>query len=799
MKIIKTITSIILLLFLTINGISQGTLTPVSSFGSNPGSLNMYYYAPSGLTQSVALVIALHGCTQTASMYAAQTGWNKLANRHKFIVVYPEQVSANNSSLCFNWFDATDQSRDQGEALSIKQMINYMKSHFTIDTTKIFVTGLSAGAGMTSVMLADYPEIFNKGAIMAGLPYKASSSSSTASLAMGGYITKTPSQWSTLVKNENPNYLGPFPHVAIFHGTLDLVVNINNATELIKQWTDLNNADQTADATNNSFQGNSVIQQTVYNDNANNPVVYYYKITGMGHGISLDTGACPRQGGATGTYAIEENFHSTYWAAYFFGILINPYSITGAIQVTENATNVTYSIPNTSGSTYTWTVPAGAAILSGQGTHSIVVNFGTSSGYVTVQETTNSNCINDIATLYVKVLYTVTVSQTAFIACHGSATASLLATATGGTAPYTYSWSPSGGTSATASGLAAGVYTVTVTDNTSLVVASASFTVNQPTLISKNQTIILCAGHTLTVGSHTYHTTNTYVDTVVASNSCDSVVTTHLTVHPLISASQTISLCAGHTLTVGSHTYHTTNTYVDTLTASNSCDSIVTTHLTIHPLVSVSQTISLCAGHILTVGSHTYHTTNTYVDTLTASNSCDSVVTTHLTVHPLSQVSLSINGSDSLCSSAGVFTLSGGSPSGGVYSGSGISSGNFNPATANIGWDVITYTVTDVNNCTNSAEDSLRVNSCTTTGLSGLEMPKNFTVYPNPATDVITISSNAAEPFEVKLYNSTGTLILIKELNTSSTKLDIHTLPSGLYLLNLKTKQAVTAHRIMKL
>src|ERR1035437_11005072 len=81
------------------------TITPVSGFGTNPGKLNMYDYVPSGISGPAPLDIALHGCTQTAAGYAAQTGWNKLANLHKFYVVYPEQVSANNSSLCFNWFD----------------------------------------------------------------------------------------------------------------------------------------------------------------------------------------------------------------------------------------------------------------------------------------------------------------------------------------------------------------------------------------------------------------------------------------------------------------------------------------------------------------------------------------------------------------------------------------------------------------------------------------------------------------------------------------------------------------------
>jgi poly(hydroxyalkanoate) depolymerase family esterase len=688
MELLKSTKILIAALAVTINAWGQGALTPVSSFGSNPGSLNMYYYIPSGVSQSAALVVALHGCTQTALNYSDQSGWNKLANRHKFIVVYPEQVTANNSSKCFNWFDATDQSRDQGEALSIKQMVDYMKSHYAIDTTKIFVTGLSAGAGMTSVMLADYPEIFNKGAIMAGLPYKAATSSLAAYSAMAGGVTKTAAQWSTLVKNENPNYLGPFPHVAIFHGTSDATVNIANATELIKQWTDLNNADQTADATNNSFQGNSSIQQTIYNDNNNVPVVYYYKITGMGHGISLDTGACPRQGGATATYAIEKNFHSTYWAAYFFGIITNPYSILGPIQVTQNATNVTYSVANTSGSTYTWTVPAGASIISGQGTNSIVVNFGVNSGFISVTETTGAGCINDIASLYVEVQYSVVVSQSATILCNGSATATLSVTATGGTAPYTYSWSPSGGTAFVASGLPAGVYTVTVTDNTSMVVMSNSFTITQPAIISGNQTT------------------------------------------------------------------------------------------------------AICAGQVITVGSHIYNSTNTYTDTLTAMNGCDSILTTHLTVHPLTPVSLSITGNDSLCTTDGIFTLSGGSPSGGIYSGSNINSGNLNPATANTGWDVVTYTVTDANNCTNSSKDSLYISTCMTTGVSYFNSSKNITIYPNPVSTFLTIELTTNEEIKLCISNVLGEQILNKQIQNGE-KIDVSGLVDGVYFIQATSKSGI--------
>ncbi|HTB05669.1 MAG TPA: PHB depolymerase family esterase [Bacteroidia bacterium] len=379
-------------------------ITTITGFGTNPGALNMYAYVPTGISGPAALVVAMHGCTENANMYATQTGWNKLADLHKFYVIYPEQVSTNNSSLCFNWFDTTDASRNVGEALSVKQMVDYMKAHYSINASEVYVTGLSAGAAMTAVMMATYPDVFSKGAIMAGVPYKAATSALTADNAMNGLVTMTPAQWGALVRTQNPSYAGAYPKAMICQGTADFVVSPTNATELVKQWTFMNHADQTADSTNNAFQGNANVVLSIYNDSNSNPVVYLYKITGMPHGIAVDTGACPRQGGATGTYAIEEtNFHSTYWAADFFQLIPNPYSITGSISVSKSASGIVYNVPVTSGSTYTWTVPAGAIIASGQGTNSITVNFGTHSGFVSVTETMKNGCENDPAQLYVTV------------------------------------------------------------------------------------------------------------------------------------------------------------------------------------------------------------------------------------------------------------------------------------------------------------------------------------------------------------------------------------------------------------
>ena len=379
------------------------TWSPVTGFGTNPGNLNMYSYVPAGISGKAPLVVVMHGCTQNATTVSQESGWNTLADRHKFYVVYPEQIAANNSSTCFNWFQAGDQDRNQGEVLSIKQMVDNMKANYNVDTSRIFVTGLSAGACMTNIMLACYPEIFAKGAVMAGAPHKAASNATQAYYVGLGTVTNTPAAWGTLVTNENPGYTGNYPAVAVFHGSSDNVVNINNETEIMKQWTNVHATDQTADLVVNSFNGNSFVTKNVFNDANGNEVVETYTLSGMGHAIALDTGACYQKCGKTGTYALEVYFSSTFWAAYFFDILIPPYTLAGTQTVSTNQTGVTYSVTNTSGSTYNWTVPSGATIASGQGTNQITVNFGTLSGYIEVTETQSGNCKNGPVKLFVTV------------------------------------------------------------------------------------------------------------------------------------------------------------------------------------------------------------------------------------------------------------------------------------------------------------------------------------------------------------------------------------------------------------
>ena len=92
-------------------------LTEVTGFGSNPGALRMFKYVP--VDPQPALVVVLHGCTQTAASYDFGAGWSTLADRHGFMLLLPEQQRTNNAKNCFNWFLAGDIERGRGEASSI--------------------------------------------------------------------------------------------------------------------------------------------------------------------------------------------------------------------------------------------------------------------------------------------------------------------------------------------------------------------------------------------------------------------------------------------------------------------------------------------------------------------------------------------------------------------------------------------------------------------------------------------------------------------------------------------------------
>ncbi|MET9762710.1 PHB depolymerase family esterase [Streptomyces sp. NPDC006372] len=331
---------------------SAAGLTQVTGFGTNPGNLSMYTYAPDALPADAPLVVALHGCTQSASDYFAHSGWPKFADAYGFALVFPQTSSANNANSCFNWFDPGDSARGQGEALSIRQMVDKAVSLYGSDAGRVHITGLSAGGAMTANMLAAYPDVFAGGAIGSGLPARCASGVSAAYACMYSPPDKSPAQWGNLVRSAAPAGTTSWPRVAIWQGTADTTVKPANATELRDQWTNVWGIGQTPSRTE-SLSGGTTL--SVYDDASGRPAVEVYSVAGMGHGLAVEPGDGTEQCGSTGTYYLD-TVCSSYHTARFWGLDDDPG--TGALP---SPTGLTVTGTTDSTASLSWKAVDGAA------------------------------------------------------------------------------------------------------------------------------------------------------------------------------------------------------------------------------------------------------------------------------------------------------------------------------------------------------------------------------------------------------------------------------------------------------
>lgn len=296
-----------------------GTQTEIRDFGTNPGQLRMFHYVPDHMRDPAPLVVLLHGCKQTALVFAEATGWIQYADRWGFALLMPQQQSVNNSFLCFNWFRPEDATRDQGEALSIRQMIARSQSDLKIDPRKIYVTGLSAGGAMTAVLLATYPEIFAGGATLAGIPYGCASGLFSALWCQWFGRDWTPAEWGEVVREASADagLSGSYhPRISIWQGESDWVVNPDNAQELLEQWTQVLDIDQIPDL-EETVKG---YPHRVYKDAHGTSWVETYTIPGMGHGAPIALGKTKDACGQVIDYILPVGICASYYISQFWGL-----------------------------------------------------------------------------------------------------------------------------------------------------------------------------------------------------------------------------------------------------------------------------------------------------------------------------------------------------------------------------------------------------------------------------------------------------------------------------------------------
>ncbi len=299
------------------------SIVEITDFGKNPGNLKFYLHPNNSIKEKKRpLVIVLHGCTQNAKEAAELSGWNKLADTNNFIVIYPQQKFINNTNLCFNWFLNHDIDKNKGECESIFEMITYTKSKFNVDSSKIFITGFSAGAAMSLVMVAVHPETFNTAALFAGGAYKSATNPIEAISVMLGKKQINSKDLAYLVKKQNVSYTQNYPKLIIYHAVNDPIVNYKNSNLIIKQWTELYKSDTIPESIETDYKNIKTLTKETFNNQSGEIFLTRYSIDNIGHRLLVSPGESNNKGGKTGLFGIDLGYHSTYETAQQFGIIL---------------------------------------------------------------------------------------------------------------------------------------------------------------------------------------------------------------------------------------------------------------------------------------------------------------------------------------------------------------------------------------------------------------------------------------------------------------------------------------------
>src|SRR5688500_8472140 len=185
--------------------------------------------------ERLPLIVMRHGCGQDAKSFASSTRMNRIADRERFLVLYPEQDRLANAQGCWNWFD-TRSGRAYGEAALIMKAIDQVCLLYPVDRARVAVAGLSAGASMAALLVTRHPERFKAVVMHSGIAPGTAHSSLSALGAMRGHRATRPLMTTAVSMTTS------WPPLMVTHGGVDTVVSAHNGQAAVQVWADASGA-----------------------------------------------------------------------------------------------------------------------------------------------------------------------------------------------------------------------------------------------------------------------------------------------------------------------------------------------------------------------------------------------------------------------------------------------------------------------------------------------------------------------------------------------------------------------------
>lgn len=417
-------------------------------------------------------------------------------------------------------------------------------------------------------------------------------------------------------------------------------------------------------------------------------------------------------------------------------------------------------------------------------------------------------------TLHVTNTSTLQVSASAddYEICSGSSTI-LHANPSGGTGNYTFSWTsnPAGFTSSDENPSVAPtvntIYTVSVFDGISTVTSDVSITVidilgapDAPT----GDTELCQDAVNSTYTTNTVAGASSYewsIDPTSAGTITGTTTSAEVNWDENFSGIVTIAVSAVNTCGPGTVS-NTTVTINELPTVSLSAFDAVCINTLPFMLTGGTPSGGTYTGVGVTnnefnpasAGIGTHVITYGYADT----NGCENFATQTITVHGLPTVTF-----DPLASVFDyepAFELTGGAPTGGTYSGVGVSGGFFDPAVAGPGIHTITYTYSDANGCENMAQQTIEVIS--TIGIDDLSNDISFNIYPNPNNGKLFVDIRALESRDltISVFNQLGVKMMTQQISVSDsykTAFDLTQFAQGVYFLSIQGEKLNYVRKII--